>query len=200
MIVVPRLVRTLLALLAGAALGGLAGVLLSGHGGLAWVGAVLGVAWVVLVDALRGRRLVEWLRGAQESAAPRGSGLWGELGFRIERALRLREQQRVREELRLSQFLAAIEASPNGVLLLDAKYRLDAEGRGVPQDALADAYAYLGAIGCRGERATIGALLLYPGAGAAELYPSGVGALPLLPGRTSELETVLADLLDLPRS
>ena len=73
MIVVPRLVRTLLALLAGAALGGLADVLLSGHGGLSWVGAVLGVAWVVLVDALRGRRLVEWLRGAQESAAPRGS-------------------------------------------------------------------------------------------------------------------------------
>src|SRR6266545_3766616 len=32
------------------------------------------------------------------------------------------------------------------VLLLDAKYRLDAEGRGVPQDALADAYTYLGAM------------------------------------------------------
>jgi two-component system phosphate regulon sensor histidine kinase PhoR len=125
MIVVPRLVRTLLALLAGAALGGLVGVLLSGHGGLAWVGAVLGVAWAVLVDALRGRRLVEWLRGAQESGAPRDSGLWGELGFRIERALRLREQQRAREELRLSQFLAAIEASPNGVLLLDANEQIE---------------------------------------------------------------------------
>jgi Domain of unknown function (DUF2357)/PD-(D/E)XK nuclease superfamily len=86
------------------------------------------------------------------------------------------------------------------VLLLDAKYRLDAEGRGVPQDALADAYAYLGAIGCDGVRATIGALLLYPGAGAAELYPSGVGALPLLPGRMSALETVLADLLEIQRS
>jgi large subunit ribosomal protein MRP49 len=86
------------------------------------------------------------------------------------------------------------------VLLLDAKYRLDADGRGVPQDALSDAYAYLGAIGCSGMRATIGALLLYPGAGAAELYPSGVGALPLLPGRANELETILADLLSLQRS
>jgi two-component system, OmpR family, phosphate regulon sensor histidine kinase PhoR len=125
MIVVPRLVRTLLAMLAGAAVGGLAGLLLTGRGGLAWVGAVLGVAWVVLADALRGRRLVEWLRGSQESAAPRDSGLWGELGFRIERALRVREQQRVREELRLSQFLAAIEASPNGVLLLDANEQIE---------------------------------------------------------------------------
>ena len=85
-------------------------------------------------------------------------------------------------------------------LVLDAKYRLDADGRGVPQDALADAYAYLGAIGCSGVRATISALLLYPGAGAAELYPSGVGALPLLPGRASELEQILADLLNLRRT
>jgi hypothetical protein len=85
-------------------------------------------------------------------------------------------------------------------LLLDAKYRLDADGRGVPQDALSDAYAYLGAIGCSGVRTTISALLLYPGAGTAELYPSGVGALPLLPGRANELETILADLLNLQRS
>jgi large subunit ribosomal protein MRP49 len=89
----------------------------------------------------------------------------------------------------------AIEASrpdaPLRVLLLDAKYRLDAEGRSVPQDALADAYAYLGAIGAAGARATLGALLLYPGTGAPELYPSGVGAVPLLPERTSHLATVL---------
>jgi large subunit ribosomal protein MRP49 len=83
--------------------------------------------------------------------------------------------------------------APPQVLLLDAKYRLDADGRGVPQDALADAYTYFGAIGHAGARATIGALLLYPGAGAPELYPSGVGALPLLPGRAGELEVVLAD-------
>jgi hypothetical protein len=85
-------------------------------------------------------------------------------------------------------------------LLLDAKYRLDADGRGVPQDALSDAYTYLGAIGCSGARATNGALLLYPGTGTAELYPSGVGAVPLLPGRANELEGILADLLNIQRS
>jgi large subunit ribosomal protein MRP49 len=81
------------------------------------------------------------------------------------------------------------------VLLLDAKYRLESDGRGVPQDALAEAYAYHGAIGCAGQRATLGALLLYPGTGAPELFPSGVGAVPLLPGRTGELEQVLAGQL-----
>ena len=86
---------------------------------------------------------------------------------------------------------------PPQVLLLDAKYRLDADGRGVPQDALADAYAYFGAIGTAGRRATIGALLLYPGAGAPERYASGVGAIPLLPGRTAALARQLADWLSL---
>ena len=84
---------------------------------------------------------------------------------------------------------------PPRVLLLDAKYRLDADGQGVPQDALADAYTYLGAIGADGRRATLGALLLYPGAGEPERYPSGVGAVPLLPGRAKNLCNLLTDWL-----
>jgi large subunit ribosomal protein MRP49 len=84
---------------------------------------------------------------------------------------------------------------PSRVLVLDAKYRLDSEGRSVPQDALADAYAYLGAIGCDGERATLGALLLYPGKGAAELYASGVGAVPLLPEAADDLVEVITDFI-----
>ncbi len=81
------------------------------------------------------------------------------------------------------------------VLVLDAKYRLDADGRGVPQDALSDAYAYLGAIGAGGARAVSHALLLYPGSGPAELYPSGTGAVPLLPGRADALPALLQKLL-----
>ncbi len=87
--------------------------------------------------------------------------------------------------------------APPRVLLLDAKYRLDTDGRNIPQDALADAYTYLGAIGYGGTRATIGALLLYPGAGAPEIYPSGVGAIPLLPERSETLERILQDALGL---
>jgi large subunit ribosomal protein MRP49 len=85
--------------------------------------------------------------------------------------------------------------APPRVLVFDAKYRLDADGRGVPQDALAEAYAYYGAIGWAGQRATLGALLLYPGAGAAELFASGVGAVPLLPGNADVLAPLLADQL-----
>ncbi|HEU5090864.1 MAG TPA: nuclease domain-containing protein, partial [Roseiflexaceae bacterium] len=68
------------------------------------------------------------------------------------------------------------------VAVLDAKYRLDAAGISVPPDALADAYAYHGAIGYRGRPVSCGVLLLYPGTSEPEWYPSGVGALPLLPG------------------
>jgi hypothetical protein len=86
----------------------------------------------------------------------------------------------------------AIEMQRNGepaqVLLLDAKYRLDADRRGVPQDALADAYTYFGAIGSAGRRATLG---------APERYPSGVGSIPLLPGQTAMLGQQLADWLGL---
>jgi hypothetical protein len=88
--------------------------------------------------------------------------------------------------------------APPRALVLDAKYRLDAEGRGVPQDALAEAYAYLGAIGYAGQRATSGALILYPGTGEPERYTSGVGVLPLLPGRLDRLDQALASWLEMP--
>lgn len=81
------------------------------------------------------------------------------------------------------------------VVVLDAKYRLDATG-GVPEEALADAYSYLGSIGAAdGSRATLAVALLYPGRGKAEVYPSGVAALPLLPGDTEALRAWLTDML-----
>jgi hypothetical protein len=82
------------------------------------------------------------------------------------------------------------------LVVLDAKYRLDAAG-GVPEEALADAYSYLGAIGRPdGSRANLGVALLYPGTGAALSYASGVAALPLLPGAgMGALEAWLAERL-----
>ncbi len=86
------------------------------------------------------------------------------------------------------------DATPT-VVVLDAKYRLDASG-GVPESALADAYSYLGAIGTPGGgRASVAAALLYPGHGPAEVYASGVAALPLLPGNESALRAWLAGLV-----
>ncbi|NJL33645.1 MAG: DUF2357 domain-containing protein [Chloroflexaceae bacterium] len=76
---------------------------------------------------------------------------------------------------------------PLGLLVLDAKYRLDASG-GLPLDALADAYTYLGGIGlAHGQHSTRTSMVLYPGGEGGEQYASGVGALALLPERVSPL-------------
>ena len=83
-------------------------------------GVVTGVVLMLLVDAVRGNRLLNWLRGNQQDNAPRDTGLWGELGYRVERAMRDRDRAVTRGRLELEQFLSAIEASPNGVLMLDA--------------------------------------------------------------------------------
>lgn len=83
--------------------------------------------------------------------------------------------------------------APTRLLVLDAKYRLDTSG-GVPEDALADAYSYLGSIGTvDGNRASRAVALLYPGNGPAESYASGVAALPLVPGNDTALRKWLTD-------
>ena len=122
------LLRTLgavLLVLLGAALGAFGGSLLSGP----WVGMVLGgllvFILVVLRDSRRGQGLMNWLRGPLTTPAPRDSGFWGELAYRTEKALRARELSTLRESERLAQFLSAIEASPNGVMLLDAADQIE---------------------------------------------------------------------------
>ena len=121
----PRLGGVLMALLLGAALGYLPGALL----GAPLLGAVLGAALLlagaVLVDVLRAARLMRWLKGNQQAMAPRDAGFWGELAYRVERQVRLRDGALVQEQRRLGDFLSAIEASPNGVLLLDANDQID---------------------------------------------------------------------------
>ncbi len=88
------------------------------------VGVFSGVVLMLFVDAVRGHRLLTWLRGNQFDSAPRDTGLWGELGYRIERAVRDRDRSVARGRLELEQFLSAIEASPNGVLMLDAQEQI----------------------------------------------------------------------------
>ncbi|HZY18230.1 MAG TPA: phosphate regulon sensor histidine kinase PhoR [Ramlibacter sp.] len=83
-----------------------------------------GVAWFLL-DLVRGLRMLQWLRGGGRSEAPVGAGLWGELAERTRRALRARDQLAEDAETRLQDFLAAIQASPNGVILLDVDGRIE---------------------------------------------------------------------------
>jgi two-component system phosphate regulon sensor histidine kinase PhoR len=117
------LLTRLIAVAVSVAVGGFVGHL-AGHSlGYPVLGAVigagLGAGLAVLVDNARSYRLIRWLSGSQEGQAPRDTGLWGELGYRIERAIRRREKSMQLEQTRLAQFIQAMEASPNGVLLLD---------------------------------------------------------------------------------
>ena len=52
-------------------------------------------------------------------------GAWGEAAYRTARALRAEQQQAQLSSQRLNDFLAAIQASPNGVLLLDPNGRIE---------------------------------------------------------------------------
>ena len=99
---------------------GLAGWFFDGMVG-AMVGAALGAVFWFLMDLRRGNRLIRWLRDPDARAAPTMFGLWGEAADRCRRLLRAREQQVIESERRLQAFLAAIQASPNGVVILDAQ-------------------------------------------------------------------------------
>ncbi len=115
----PRIVAALIAIAIGAGVG----LIVPGHrvplfGALTGFALALGV--IAVRDTLHGFRLIQWLRGSQDGQAPRDAGLWGELSYRIERSIRVRERTAETERERLTQFLSAIEASPNGVMLLDS--------------------------------------------------------------------------------
>jgi two-component system phosphate regulon sensor histidine kinase PhoR len=80
--------------------------------------------WLVL-DALRAWRLLRWLRAGDTSDIPLGVGLWGEVFDRIRKLVRQRERAVADSDQRLQDFLSALQASPNGVLLLDAEGRIE---------------------------------------------------------------------------
>lgn len=90
-----------------------------------WMGAWIGVVLWLLLDALRAGRLLRVLRTDVAALPSRGPGVWGELSERIRKLLREREQQTRQAEDRLQEFLAAIQASPNGVVLLDEQGRIE---------------------------------------------------------------------------
>ncbi len=91
----------------------------------AWAAASIALWFWVLVQLTQAWRLEQWLKRQGEGEPPRLFGLWRELADRTRRALRLREQQVAVSANRLQNFLAAIQASPNGVTLLDKEGRIE---------------------------------------------------------------------------
>ncbi len=104
--------------------GGLLGWWL-GRESAALAGLVAGALGWLAVDSMRAAAVLRWLREGNQGAAPALRGLWGEAADRVQRALRLRESQAADAQRRLQEFLAAIQQSPNGVVLLDAQGRIE---------------------------------------------------------------------------
>lgn len=100
--------------------------------GLGW-GLLLGAAFWQLLDSFYARNLLGWLRSEQSSETPllvtgapaRLPGVWGEIADRVRRLLKNRDEQFRQSQARLEEFLAALQASPNGVVLLDAQERIE---------------------------------------------------------------------------
>ena len=115
--------RLFLVALAHLALGLLGGWWLGWPGALA--GVVLAAALTWGIDAWRARRFLMWISKTNASTVPALRGAWGEAAYRTARALRAEQQQAQLSSQRLNDFLAAIQASPNGVLLLDPNGRIE---------------------------------------------------------------------------
>ena len=95
-----------------------------GAAGGAWVGAL---AWLA-ADLAMAARALRWLRRPARPDElldpPELPGLWGAVIDRVRRLLRARDQQVAEAGQRMQSFLAAIQASPNGVTLLDEANRI----------------------------------------------------------------------------
>jgi len=98
-----------------------------------WQGAVWGAAlgaavavWAWFVwDLVRGARVLRWLRTGELADTPEMRGVWGEAADRARRLLRNQQAEVRSSESRLQEILAALQASPNGVVLLDAQGRIE---------------------------------------------------------------------------
>ncbi len=115
-------------------------------GALAGVVAA-GLAWF-LADTFRGARLLRWVRAGDVAQPAPTTGLWGEIAERVRRLVRVRERMTSDSQDRLNDFLGALQASPNGVVLLDAQGRIEWFNHTASQhfglDARRDLQQYLG--------------------------------------------------------
>jgi two-component system phosphate regulon sensor histidine kinase PhoR len=89
------------------------------------VGSLIGALLWWFWDAMRGLRVVYWLRYGNLAEVPNTFGLWGTVVDRTRRLLRERERAINASEQRLKDFLSAIQASPNGVVLLDENFQIE---------------------------------------------------------------------------
>lgn len=92
---------------------------------IALIGALCGVLVWLFINFNRSSRYLDWIRSGDVSEAPKLNGVWGEATDRTRRLLREQIKTLNSSNKRLDDFLAAIQASPNGVILLDANAQIE---------------------------------------------------------------------------
>ena len=91
----------------------------------ALTGAVIsGYVWHVL-DLSNALKVMHWLRKGDSQLDGVGPGIWSEIGDRVRRLVRSYERAVALSEERLQDFLSALQASPNGIVLLDGQNRIE---------------------------------------------------------------------------
>ncbi|OBS30778.1 phosphate regulon sensor histidine kinase PhoR [Tepidimonas fonticaldi] len=100
-----------------AAGGGLA-LLWSDGPGWGVLGALAGALVWLAVDNWRARRVLAWLREPSAARLPAVGSVWGEVVDRSRRAFKVLNRKARKSNARLQELLAAMQASPNGVVLL----------------------------------------------------------------------------------
>ncbi len=89
------------------------------------LGIIAGASFWLTLDVSRASKLLRWLRSAEPVDAFKLTGLWGDIASRTRRLLRNRDRVIFEGENRLQDFLSALQASPNGVVLLDHQVRIE---------------------------------------------------------------------------
>lgn len=92
---------------------------------LVFAGALLGgVSWLAL-DSWRFRQVLRWMKQGDWSNEPRVPHVWRFLVDKIRRLQKGLQNKAKDSQARLDEFLSAIQASPNGVMLLDSGGRIE---------------------------------------------------------------------------
>jgi two-component system phosphate regulon sensor histidine kinase PhoR len=91
----------------------------------ALVGTLSFTLFTIGKDLWRGQKISKWLRHNTVQEPPVLGGLWGDLIDRLRRILNDQKKLTEAHQQRLQDFLSAIQASPNGVVLLDPEGRIE---------------------------------------------------------------------------